>query len=116
MHVRRGDVGKGWTVRYVSPAAYFAERGELPTVVHTETRNNDVTWCQREVGCELRLDADVLAMIRECVAAARFVGTAQSGLSLLIALYREGPSTLFYSGGRHLAVDPPRRWRMVPAV
>ena len=74
------------------------------------------TCHQREGGCELRLDADVLAMIRECVAAARFVGTAQSGLSLLIALYREGPSTLFYSSGRHLAVDPPRRWRMVPAV
>ncbi len=56
-------------------------------------------------------------MIRECVAAARFVGTAQSGLSLLIALYREGPSTLFYTPARrHLAVDPPRRWRMVPAV
>ena len=55
-------------------------------MVHTETRNNDVTWCQREVGCELRLDADVLAMIHECVAAARFVGTAQSGLSLLMCV------------------------------
>ena len=115
LHIRRGDVTNASGHRWIPTSTYFRVLKQLhhkqPLHLHSQGTLAEFPFCTPPA-CILKLNIDVLDMVRDCICAKHFIGTAQSLLSISIALLRTRNSTLIF---RHRALlrSPPERWSLL---